>query len=84
MEDLMMLGLMDIDTKGILDLCDKANKLSEKNFQLFLCMACDEYHAEHPDFNHIEAIKTVAEAVAKVNEEEGTYTRVTDNSAYFV
>ena len=46
------------------------------DFQLFLCMVCDEYHAEHPDFNHIEAIKTVAEAVAKVNEEEGTYTRV--------
>jgi hypothetical protein len=84
MEDLMMLGLMGIDAKGIFDLCDKANKLSEKDFQLFLCVVCDEYHAEHPDFNHIEAIKTVAEAVAKVNEEEGTYTRVTDNSAYFV
>jgi hypothetical protein len=84
MEDLRMLGLMGVDTKEIFDLCDKVNKLAEKDFMLFLCMVCDEYHAEHPDFNHIEAIKTVAEAVAKVNEEEGTYTRVTDNSAYFV
>jgi hypothetical protein len=75
MEDLEMLKAIGINADGIFDLCKEANKLSEMDFQLFLCMVCDEYHAEHPDFNHIEAIKTVAEAVAKVNEEEGTYTR---------
>jgi hypothetical protein len=75
MEDLEMLKAIGIDADKIFDLCDRANKLSEMDFQLFLCMVCDEYHAEHPNFNHIEAIKTVAEAVAKVNEEEGTYTR---------